>query len=120
MYDNLLERNYQTHGRTEGYRSSYGYILEEIAARYLDQVDEEGYFVVHFQDTVQVLDDDEKPIGEVRVRDVLDRSGIAFLAPGDFMTTRYRFDPFWIHAHLVEQRNQRLHPQYEYRGCEQH
>ena len=53
------------------------------------------------------------------MRDVLDRSGLAFLHPVSFMTARYRFEPFWVHAHLVERRNQRLYPGYEYRTCEQ-
>ena len=118
LYDNLLERNHLSHGRPRRHVSAYGRMLEEVAARYLDQVDEEGFFIVPFEDTVEVLDDSGEMI-EVRVRDVLDRSGLAFLHPVSFMTARYRFEPFWVHAHLVERRNQRLYPGYAYRTCEQ-
>jgi hypothetical protein len=118
LYDNLLERNHLSHGRPRRHVSAYGRMLEEIAARYLDQVDDEGFFVVPFEDTVKVVDDSGEVI-EVRVRDVLDRSGLAFLHPVSFMTARYRFEPFWVHAHLVERKNQRLVPGYEYRTCEQ-
>jgi hypothetical protein len=52
------------------------------------------------------------------VRNVLNRGGVAFLTSALTTTTRYRFDPFWLHAHLIERRNQRLDSEYEYRGCE--
>jgi serine/threonine-protein kinase len=119
LYDNLLERNYQTHGRTEQYSHGYEYALEEVAARYLAHVDQGGFFAVDFQDTVPIVDVEGELVGEVRVRDLLDRSGVALLDPMDAMSTRYQFDPFWLHAHLVEQRNQRLNPRYQYRSCEQ-
>jgi hypothetical protein len=117
-YDSLLERDRQVHGRGESYMRSYEYLFQDIAARYLDKVDENGFFVVEAEDKIQVYDDQHKQvIGQVYVRDALDRSGIASLEFAHAMLTRYRFDPFWIHAHLVEQRNQRLYPGYEYRTC---
>jgi hypothetical protein len=48
---------------------------------------------------------------------VLDRSGIAVLDPADTILTRYRFDPFWIHIHLVERWNVRHVPGHRYRTC---
>ena len=119
LYDNLLERNYQTHGRPEHHQNGYEYALEEIATYYLDRLDAQGFFAVDFSDTVQIIDDSGESIGEVRVRDVLDRSGVALLDPADVMSARYRFDPFWIHTYLVEQRNQRLNQKYERRSCPQ-
>jgi hypothetical protein len=117
-YDSLLERNRQTHGRGDAYAASYQYLLEDIAARYLDQVDEDGFFVVDVQDRIEVLDErGEQVIGQVYVRDVLDRSGIATFERPESILTRYRFDPFWIHGHLVEMRNQRLDPGHVYRTC---
>lgn len=94
----------------------YGHVLEQIAVRYAEEVDDEGFFLVGFEDNVSV------PAGEgdvtVRVRDVLDRSGIAYLDPVDFTTTRYRFDPFWVHAYLVEKWNQRIDAGYAYSRCD--
>jgi hypothetical protein len=119
-YDSLIERNCQTHRRGETYPESYEYLLQDIAARYLDQVDDDGFFVVDVQDRIEVYDSSgTQVIGEVTVRDALDRSGIATLERPESILTRYRFDPFWIHAHLVEERNQRLYPGYEYRTCAQ-
>jgi hypothetical protein len=119
-YDSLIERNRQTHGRGKAYPMSYQYLLEDIAARYLDQVDRDGFFVVDVQDRIEVYDESGKQaIGEVYVRDVLDRSGIATFERPESILTRYRFDPFWILAHLVEQRNQRRYPGHEYRTCAQ-
>jgi hypothetical protein len=119
-YDSLIERNRQTHRRGDAHPMSYQYLLEDIAARYLDQVDDDGYFVVDVQDRIEVYDEaGRQVIGEVYVRDVLDRSGLATFERPESILTRYRFDPFWVHAHLVEQRNQRLYPGHAYRTCAQ-
>ena len=109
LYDNLLDRNHQKNGRPARHLGDYGLILEKIAVRYAGRVDEDGFFIVGFADNVRVTRADGTPI-EVRVRDVLDRSGIAFLDPVEFTTTRYRFDPLWVHAHLIERANLRHHP----------
>jgi hypothetical protein len=120
VYNSLIERDRQVHGRGIAHPLSYQYLLEDIAARYLDQVDDEGFFVVNAGDTIQVYDDDRKNVvGEVDVRTVLDRSGITRLRNPASTLARYRFDPFWIQAHLVEQRNQYFHPGHEYVTCEQ-
>jgi hypothetical protein len=118
VYDNLMERNNEVHGRPSASTPSYQHLMEEIAVRYLDRVDQEGFFVVDFQDTVSLFDDTGKTlVGEVYVEDVLDRSGIAVLDPADTILTRYRFDPFWIHIHLVERWNVRHVPGHRYRTC---
>jgi hypothetical protein len=120
VYNSLIERDRQVHGRGIAHPLSYQYLLEDIAARYLDQVDDEGFFVVNAGDTIQVYDDDRKNVvGEVDVRTVLDRSGITRLRNPASTLARYRFDPFWIQAYLVEQRNQYFHPGHEYVTCEQ-
>jgi hypothetical protein len=120
VYNSLIERDRQVHGRGIAHPQSYQYLLEDIAARYLDQVDDEGFFVVNAGDTIQVYDDDRKNVvGEVYVRTVLDRSGITRLRNPASTLARYRFDPFWIQAHLVEQRNQYFCPRHEYVTCEQ-
>ena len=54
IYDSLLERNRQIHGRGDVYPLSYQFLLEDIAARYLDAVDSEGFFVVDVQDRIEV------------------------------------------------------------------
>jgi hypothetical protein len=71
---------------------------------------------VGFNDTVPV-EEDGRPVGEVFVRDVIDHSGIAILEPASFSTARYRFQPVWVHSHLVELHNQSLNPDHDYRSC---
>ena len=118
IYDSLIERNRQIHGRGDVYPLSYQFLLEDIAARYLEAVDSDGFFVVDVQDRIEVYDETgSHVIGEVYVRDVLDRSGLATFERPESILTRYRFDPFWVHAHLVELGNQRLYPGHTYRTC---
>ncbi len=120
LFDDIVLRNSQSHQRPgDGgpLESAYRRVLEDIAARYAE-TDERGVFSVRSEDTVDVLDDDGEMLGEVRVRNVLNRGGIAFLTSATTATTRYRFEPFWLHAHLLERRNQRLDDSYEYQGCE--
>jgi len=119
LFDDLLVRNADTHGRPgDGGEldGPYRRALEEIAVRYVD-VDDDGTFIVRSDDSVEVSGP-EGDLGSVRVRDVLDRSGVATLQSVNSVTTRYRFDPFWLHAHLVERRNLRLVADHEYQTCE--
>jgi len=120
LFDDLLLRNAQSHGRPGGgseYDEAYREVLERIAVRYVD-VDDEGRFTVRSEDTVDVTDANGEVVGEVRVRDVLNRGGVAFLISPVSATTRYRFEPFWLHAHLIERHNQRLDPDWAYHTCE--
>jgi hypothetical protein len=118
LFDELLRRASNTHGRPLPNDAQYRRLLEEIAVRYADEgrVDDEGFFTVGFNDTVPV-EEDGRPVGEVFVRDVIDHSGIAILEPASFSTARYRFQPVWVHSHLVELHNQSLNPDHEYRSC---
>ncbi len=118
LFDELLRRASNTHNRPLPSDSQYRRLLEEIAVLYAGEgkVDAEGFFTVGFNDTVPV-EEDGRPVGEVFVRDVLDHSGIAILEPASFSTARYRFEPVWIHSHLVELRNQRSIDNYEYLSC---
>jgi hypothetical protein len=120
LFDDILLRNSQSHGRPgDGgeYDAAYVRVLEDIAVRYVE-VDDAGDFAVRSGDTVEVTDGEGSSLGEVRVRDVLDRGGVAFLTSAVASTTRYRFEPFWLHAHLIERHNQRLDPDYSYHPCE--
>lgn len=119
IFDDLLVRNADTHGRPGAggdLDAPYRRALEEIAVQYVE-VDDDGTFTVRSDDNVDVVGTRGR-LGSVRVRDVLDRSGVATLLSVNSVTTRYRFDPFWIHAHLVERRNLRLIADHEYRTCE--
>ncbi len=121
LFDDMLVRNAETHGRpgvSSRFEGTYRRALEDIAARYTD-VDSEGRFTVRSEDTVEAFDDEGKPFGKLRVRDVLDRSGVAFLTEPLTTTSRYTFDPFWLHAHLIERHNQRVNEEYRYRGCQE-
>lgn len=118
LFEGILARNVETHGRpgagTE-LDGAYRRVLEDIAAKYID-VDDQGHFSVGTADTVDSFDDDGDFLGRVRVRDVLNRSGVALLT--DPRVGRYHFEPFWLHAHLIERRNQRLAANYTFRTCD--
>jgi hypothetical protein len=122
LFEELLRRASNTHGRPLSGDVRYVRLLEEIAAKYAEPaslVDEEGFFNVSVNDTVPVIENGRR-VGEVYVRDVLDHSGIAVLEPASYSTARYRFDPVWMHAYLVESRNQRRVPfLYQARTCEE-
>ncbi len=119
ILDDMLYRNAQSHGRpgngTE-LEGTYLRLLEDIAARYAE-VSRDGTFVIRSEDTLEATADDGTVLGEVRVRNVLNRGGVAVLTSATSTTTRYRFEPFWLHAHLVERRNRRFDPERTYRGC---
>jgi len=119
LFDELLRRAASTHGRPLSSDDQYLRLLEEIAVSYSseEEVDENGFFSVGVNDTVEVKDDNGQVVGEVLARDVLDHSGIAFLEPASFSTPRYSFYPFWVHSHLVELNNQRLDEDHMYRTC---
>lgn len=121
LFDDILQRDAETHGRPgdgEALEGAYRRALEEVAVLYAGQVDENGVFTTRSEDVVPIVADDGAALGEVRVRDLLNRSGVAFLVSATTRTTRYRFDPFWLHGHLVERYNARRYPEYEYQGCE--
>jgi hypothetical protein len=113
-----LRRASNIHRRPLPDNAQYRNILEEIAVLYAaeEKVDDEGFFTVGFNETVPVMEDG-RSVGEVYVRDVLDHSGIAILEPASFSTARYRFEPIWVHSHLVELYNQSSIPDHEYRSC---
>lgn len=120
LFDDILERDVDTHGRPGAdseFDDAYRHVLEDIAARYVD-VDSQGRFSVSPDESVECFDDDGESLGRLRVRDVLNRSGMAILSDPRVASTRYRFDPFWLHGHLIERRNQRLNPGYQYQTCE--
>lgn len=119
LLDDLLVRNADTHGRPgadSDLEGPYRRALEDIAAKYT-HVDTMGRFSVSLDDTVTAYDEEGESLGRLRVRSVLNRSGVALLTDPATATTRYRFDPFWLHAHLIERRNQRLFEGAKYRAC---
>jgi len=120
LFDDILERAASTHGRPDAgsaLAGPYLRLLEDIAVRYID-VGDDGVFEVLSEDRLAVSDDTGAVLGEVRVRDVLDRGGAAFFTSAFSADSRYHFDPFWVHAHLVERYNQRTIPGYVYRTCQ--
>jgi hypothetical protein len=120
LFDDIIERGAATHRRPDAgsaLAGPYLRLLEDIAARYAD-VGDDGVFEVLSEDKMEVRDDAGALLGEVRVRDVLDRGGAAFFTSAFAADTRYHFDPFWVHAHLVERYNQRTIPGYAYRTCQ--
>jgi hypothetical protein len=120
VFDAIIGRDSDSHGRPgdgSQHDAAYDRVLEDIAVRYAE-VDKLGEFAVRSQDTVEVVDHDGNVLGEVNVRNVLNRSGVAFLTSATSTATRYRFEPIWLHTHLIERYNQRTDPDYTYRTCE--
>jgi hypothetical protein len=114
LFDGLLERNFETHGRPKGTDDVYVRAFEKIAAAYSTKakLDKFGYFYVTFEDTVTAKDAKGSDI-TFKTRDVLDRSGLIFLNPADYRIIRYRFEPLWLQLHLIERYNRRLKPNYQ-------
>lgn len=117
LFSDMMDRNRESHNRPSVNDDKYMYILERTAAFPIEegrQIGVNGFFEVYGYDFVDFTDI-EGNVYKVRVRDVLNRSGIAILDPAEVRRTRYRFEPFWLHAHLVEKWNQRNHPGHRYR-----
>lgn len=119
LFEELLKRASDTHGRPSISDDQYLRLLEDIAVRYNAEgiLDETGFFDVGASEIIPVKDDNGRQVGEVLVRNVLDHSGIAFLEPASYSSPRYSFYPFWIHSHLVELSNQRMIQNHAYRAC---
>lgn len=119
LFDDMVVRASDTHGRPKPGSTlggAYLRLLEDIAVRYAD-VGDDGQFSVRSEDTMEVWDDDGNSLGKVRVRDALNRAGVALHSLTN-ATARYQFDPFWVHGHLIERYNLRTDPAYTYRTCE--
>jgi hypothetical protein len=119
LLDDMLVRNADTHDRpgSDGVlQRTYRRLLEDVAAEYVD-TNADGTFVVRSDDRIAAFSDDGSRLGEVRVRTLLNRSGIALLRSPTGSTTRYHFDPFWVHGHLLQHRNERIDASYEYQDC---
>lgn len=112
LFSDFLDRNKESHGRPSMNDDQYVLLLERTAAFPLENerhIDTNGFFEVYSNDFVQ-LTDREGITRKVRIRDVLNRSGLALLDPSEVRRTRYRFEPFWVHMYLIEKWNQRNHP----------
>ena len=85
----------------------YQKLLEAVAAKYLDEhrVNRLGYFDVVDDDRVVV--EHEGQTISVPVPRLLNRSGLVTLDPVLPVAQRYRFEPFWIHRHLLYQHLER-------------
>jgi hypothetical protein len=80
--------------------------LERLAVKYVDDVNDEGFFTVLDEDRVVV------PFGGQELsfpaKAVLNRSGMKLLDPRKEGEAEYRFEPFWLHRMLVERHHNRL------------
>lgn len=115
LFDSILFYNGQSHHRPQNGNEIYVNLLEDIAVKYVDDaIKNNGYFDVPFEATIPVFSDDQNKtkMGTLSIREVLNRSGIAYLDPAAFRMSRYTFRPGWLHAYLVERWNERMrnHP----------
>jgi hypothetical protein len=117
LFSDMMDRNKESHNRPSVNNDKYMFILERTAAFPIEegrQIDGNGFFEAYSNDFVEFTDTEGK-VHKVGIRDILNRSGIVILDPAELRRTRYRFEPFWLHAHLVEKWNQRNHPGHRYR-----
>jgi hypothetical protein len=106
-----LERDTRTGGRPSRsepeFLELYVKLLEAVAAKYVDEhrINRLGYFDVVDDD--QVVVEHNGKMFSVRVPRLLNRSGLVTLDPVLPVAHRYRFEPFWIHRHLLQMHYQR-------------
>lgn len=126
LFENYLSRNHKSHNRPElnginGKR--YKHLLQNIAEKYLESVNNQGYFRVSINDSVPVLKDILKSsydalkldanrnckldIYNFNVQQTLEYSGIVNIRPIDQNTKEYKFTPLWLHEFLVNTRRER-------------
>ena len=109
-----LERNTKSGDRPSrlkpGLLDLYVNLLEAVAVKYVDEgrVDRLGYFDVVDEDQVTIHHNGESVT--VPVGTLLNHSGIVTLDPVLPVTQRYRFEPFWVHRHLVQSHHNRTKP----------
>jgi hypothetical protein len=100
-----LERDSKTDNRPSRVKPDhldlYLKLLEAVAIKYIDEgrLSPLGYFEVNDDDRVFVQHGDYDV--SVPVRRLLNRSGLVNMDAVQAVTQRYRFEPFWIHRHLV-------------------
>jgi serine/threonine protein kinase len=116
LLDELLRRASSVHGRSDLNDEQYRRVFEQIASRYADRLDDDGFFVVEGDDKVSVPREG-RDVDDVGVHAILEHSGIAKTIPESHSTARYRFEPIWVQAHLVELANLRESPRHQYRTC---
>lgn len=101
----ILRRNHGSHGRPLKENNLYFSILQQIAKKYYSQIDENGYFEVKANETINLTYtlNGESTKMSFDVQEVLDRSGIIFMNPVSFISPYYKFDPIWIHDYLAKE-----------------
>lgn len=124
LFSDYLARNSGSHNRPERREEkgeTYEHLLQNIAVKYSDSLDKEGYFEVDISDNIKTL---HKPTNKsidvfgdlsnckektliFNVQQALEFSGIVNIEPVNDKIKRYRFRPFWVHRFLVEKRNNR-------------
>ena len=82
-------------------------LLEGVAVKYLeeDKIDEQGFFSVQNDDTIEVTHDQSRLT--FSVKRILNRSGLIYSDPRQQAGCLYRFEPIWFHRLLVDIHNDR-------------
>lgn len=123
LFSDYLARNSSSHNRPRksGKKGEiYKRLLQNIAAKYINNIDKNGYFEVDISDSVNVVNDLKNNIevlGDIsgceeklipfNVQQTLEYSGIVSLLPINDKIKKYRFRPFWAHRYLINKRNYR-------------
>ncbi len=111
FFQRWLERDTQSDDRPSRLKPQhlelYVKLLEAVAAKYVNEhrVNGQGYFDV-IDDDVVVVEHQDATVS-VPVRRLLNRSGLVNLDPVLPVASRYRFEPFWFHRHLLSKHYQR-------------
>jgi hypothetical protein len=105
LFEQLMARNEKSHGRPGVDNPVYMSLLQQAAAlpwTHHRALDSQGFFSVAEEDAL-TFQDDAGRFHHVYVRHVLNRSGLVTLDVTDTRMARYRFEPFWVQAFLVQQ-----------------
>jgi len=104
LFEQLLARNQESHGRPGVDNAVYLNLLEQAAAlprTHKRPLDKQGFFTV-FETDVLSFTDDQGQVRQVYARDVLNRSGLVTLDVAETRLARYRFEPIWVQDYLSQ------------------
>ncbi len=121
LFSDYLARNSSSHNRpkkSEKKGEIYRRLLQNIAAKYIDNIDKNGYFEVDISDNINIVNDLKNNIdvlGDIssceeklipfNVQQTLEYSGIVSLLPINDKIKKYRFRPFLVHRYMINKRN---------------
>ena len=124
LFTDFIGRNNSSHNRPAmtGEKGELQLrLFQNIATKFINKIDKNGYFEVDISDIVNVVTNNiDKQIDVLNIsptcdvqtiafniQQTLEYSGIVEIEPVSEKAKKYKFSPFWIHRFLVEKRSLR-------------